>query len=207
MSTKAAFSPRKRPKQARSRSLVGSVVTATIRILRTSGFDRSTMVRIAEVAGVSVGSLYQYFPNKETLVAEVIHSEVNLLVRMIEEKAGGMGSEKIDRVVDVLVRTVLEFFVQEKKLHKAISGPILSLGQVETVIAGRRRVGELIERLLKERGSEVEIRDCYLAAYTIINVLMGVVEAILYDEMSEAFQENLIQESQRIVRNYLKIRY
>src|ERR1700744_2897510 len=64
--------PRKFASQQRSRATVDALVAATARILVREGFDKASTNRIAEVAGVSVGSLYQYFPSKEALVAAVI---------------------------------------------------------------------------------------------------------------------------------------
>ena len=59
---------RKHPRQRRSRQLVDSLIEATGQALVEHGLDHTTTVRIAEIAGVSVGSLYQYFESKETLV-------------------------------------------------------------------------------------------------------------------------------------------
>ncbi len=62
---------KKQPKQDRSRVTVEAIIEATTRILKREGRAALTTNRIAQVAGVSVGSLYQYFPNKEALLAEV----------------------------------------------------------------------------------------------------------------------------------------
>src|SRR6185436_592878 len=64
--------PRKRPKQARSQQTVDALLEATARVLGARGFEGATTNEIARVAGVSVGSLYQYFPSKEALVAALL---------------------------------------------------------------------------------------------------------------------------------------
>jgi AcrR family transcriptional regulator len=61
--------PRKRPTQARATATVEAILLATSRLLAREGYDRLSTNRVAEEAGVSVGSLYQYFPSKEALVA------------------------------------------------------------------------------------------------------------------------------------------
>jgi AcrR family transcriptional regulator len=63
--------PRKPPNQARARATVNAILDATARILAEEGFEAVNTNRVAEVAGVSVGSLYQYFPNKGSLVGAV----------------------------------------------------------------------------------------------------------------------------------------
>ena len=72
MARKPLTNPRKYASQDRSRATVDALVEATARILIREGFDKASTNRIAEVAGVSVGSLYQYFPSKEALVAALI---------------------------------------------------------------------------------------------------------------------------------------
>jgi len=62
------ISSRKQPKQARSTRLVEDVLQAAIQVLAKEGAQRFTMARVAEKAGVSVGSLYQYFPNKAAIL-------------------------------------------------------------------------------------------------------------------------------------------
>ena len=68
--------PRKLPRQERSRFTVEAIVTATERVLAEHGGEGATTNRIAEVAGVSIGSLYQYFPNKDALV-DVVRQRSN----------------------------------------------------------------------------------------------------------------------------------
>ncbi|WP_105385249.1 TetR family transcriptional regulator [Neorhizobium alkalisoli] len=62
------ISSRKKPKQARSTELVAAILEAAIRVLAEEGAQRFTTARVAERAGVSVGSLYQYFPNKASIL-------------------------------------------------------------------------------------------------------------------------------------------
>lgn len=67
--------PRKHARQDRSRSMIDALLEATARIVSQAGLDRATTNRIADVAGVSIGSLYQYFPGKEALLAALIERE------------------------------------------------------------------------------------------------------------------------------------
>src|ERR1700735_5848589 len=62
------ISARKRPRQERSTQLVADVLEAAVRVLAREGAPSFTAARVAEEAGVSVGSLYQYFPNKEAIL-------------------------------------------------------------------------------------------------------------------------------------------
>src|SRR6202035_1641243 len=64
----AQISSRKRPKQARSTELVSTILEAAAQVLAKEGAPRFTTARVAERAGVSVGSIYQYFPNKAAIL-------------------------------------------------------------------------------------------------------------------------------------------
>lgn len=77
--------PRKRPKQSRSLMLVRAIEEACLKILSEEGPDRLTTQRIADVAGVNIASVYQYFPNKEAVLATVFEEEV---ARLAEAAAG-----------------------------------------------------------------------------------------------------------------------
>src|SRR5262245_9490004 len=82
MPRKPLTKPRKHASQQRSRATVDALIEATARILVKEGFDSASTNRIAEQAGVSVGSLYQYFPSKEALVAAVIQRHQQELQRV-----------------------------------------------------------------------------------------------------------------------------
>jgi AcrR family transcriptional regulator len=70
------LSLRKKPQQERSRATIDVIFEATIQILLANGFDKTTTIQIADRAGVSVGSLYQYFPNKRALLAAIVKRHV-----------------------------------------------------------------------------------------------------------------------------------
>jgi AcrR family transcriptional regulator len=82
---------RKRPRQTRSNELVAAVLDAAIQVLAREGAQRFTTARVAERAGVSVGSLYQYFPNKAAILfrlqSDEWHQTIELLRNILEDRA------------------------------------------------------------------------------------------------------------------------
>jgi AcrR family transcriptional regulator len=76
--------PAKRfPKQERARATVDAILEGAARVLVREGYDRASTNRIAEVAGVNIGSLYQYFPNKDALVASLIDRHLEKVQRLV----------------------------------------------------------------------------------------------------------------------------
>ena len=92
MSTRIRMGPaktrrivRKKPAQQRSKETVRAILEAAARILARDGYERTNVNRVADLAGVSVGSLYQYFPSKEALVAEVARDLARRTVAVFQE--------------------------------------------------------------------------------------------------------------------------
>jgi AcrR family transcriptional regulator len=79
-----ALEPRKTPVQARSTVTVESISEATIQVLLSHGAERLTTTRVAERAGVSVGTLYRYYPNKRSLLFAVLENHLNKVAARVE---------------------------------------------------------------------------------------------------------------------------
>jgi AcrR family transcriptional regulator len=110
-SPKPVISARKRPRQARSTQLVDDILEAAVRVLTRDGARRFTTVRVADEAGVSVGSLYQYFPSKEALLFRLQANEWVETWGIMEEILGDARYEPMER----LRRAVLTFFRSERE--------------------------------------------------------------------------------------------
>src|SRR6516162_3782759 len=113
--------PRKYASQDRSRATVDVLIEATARILRREGFDRASTNRIAEEAGVSVGSLYQYFPSKEALVAAVIDRHHQQLMQVVRCALAEVASQPIEKAVRRLVAVAIEAHRIDPKLHRVLA--------------------------------------------------------------------------------------
>ena len=87
---------RKQPRQKRSRQLVASLVDATARVMAQQGLDNVTTNHIAEAAGVSVGSLYQYFPDKEALIEALLERLVSDVMQTFNRTLGEMNPGSMD---------------------------------------------------------------------------------------------------------------
>ena len=108
---KTLISARKAPVQARSARLVADILEAAARVLAPAGARRFTTERVAEEAGVSIGSLYQYFPSKEALLFRLQTDEWNETWGVVEEILGNAALAPLDR----LRKAVLTFFRSEQQ--------------------------------------------------------------------------------------------
>jgi AcrR family transcriptional regulator len=114
------ISSRKSPKQARSADLVASILEAAVQVLAKEGAQRFTTARVAEKAGVSVGSVYQYFPNKAAILFRLQSDEwrqTTDLLRAILEDSEQPATERLRAVVHAFVRSECE----EAEMRVALS--------------------------------------------------------------------------------------
>src|ERR1700690_1873676 len=95
---------RRKPQQRRARETVEAVLDAVVRILKRGGIAAVTTNRVAEVAGVSIGSVYQYFPDKHAIFAALHERHVRQVGRLVETKL----MEHATSSLDALVRAVVE---------------------------------------------------------------------------------------------------
>jgi AcrR family transcriptional regulator len=113
--------PRRRPRQHRSRATVESIVTAAERVIAREGTRCATTNRIAEVAGVSVGSLYQYFPNKEALVEMLRDRSGDDFAAGVQARIDASGSASLrDRVRD-FIDILIGWHRKTLALHNALA--------------------------------------------------------------------------------------
>ncbi|MCZ1179646.1 TetR/AcrR family transcriptional regulator [Acinetobacter pittii] len=100
--------PRKRPRQARSVATFEAILEAAARILESLGFAGFNTNVVAELAGVSIGSLYQYFPSKEALIVELIRRERAKLsthiVEAIQQHEAADLKEKLKLIIQAAVQ-------------------------------------------------------------------------------------------------------
>ena len=104
----ARISSRKQPKQARSTELVAAILEAAVQVLAKEGAQRFTTARVAEKAGVSVGSLYQYFPNKAAILFRLQSDEwrqTTELLRAILEDLQRPPLERLRVLVHAFIRS------------------------------------------------------------------------------------------------------
>ncbi len=155
--------PRKRPRQARSRETVEAILTAAARILVRDGYARTSTNRIAEVAGVSIGSLYEYFPNRDAILA-------TLRQRQHDRMQGVMSStlsDVLDLPLGAAVRKTIEVMVEAHSVDPELQ--VALMWQVPDHVSGpshsvEHHFFELTKAYLEAHRGEVRPKDLELAA-------------------------------------------
>jgi AcrR family transcriptional regulator len=108
---------RKKPQQARSRQMVDTLVEATARVISQRGLDGTTTPAIAEAAGVSVGSLYQYFDGKDALITALLDKLVSDLTRLLDVEALRAEALPLRDTVRIAIQLTLTFMRSNEGLY------------------------------------------------------------------------------------------
>lgn len=137
--TLTAFEPRKTPVQARSTVTVEAISEATIQVLLSHGAERLTTTRIADRAGVSVGTLYQYFPNKQSLLYAVFEDHLEKVASAVEAAC----DHACHQPLEGMIRQVVEAFVDAKMERMDIS---VALYRVSADVGGPKLMDKIRQR-------------------------------------------------------------
>ena len=112
--------PRKSPVQARSAASVDAILEATIQVLLNVGKERLTTTRVAFRAGVSVGTLYQYFPNKSALLQAVLKRHLTAVTEAVELACKEQKGRTLQQMVTALVTAFLDATLRDAKTSVAL---------------------------------------------------------------------------------------
>ena len=119
--TTSAFEPRKRPVQARSVVTVEAISEATIQVLLSHGVERLTTTRIAMRAGVSVGTLYQYYPNKRSVLFAALEHHLNHVAARVEAACERALHKPLAEMIEELVEASVDAKMERPDISVALS--------------------------------------------------------------------------------------
>ena len=188
--------PRKQPIQARSRQTVAAILQATAQVLMTNGYDGTTTNLVAEKAGVSIGSLYEYFPNKESLVAALASVHVAELMARVDAVLSMPIDETPRAVVAALIRAGLDAHRIDPALHKVLVEQVPRIGTLAASLDISSVLQRKIEGDLRRRAPRLpaaRVRMIALVLETCIEALThrAVVDAPDWLETGEIEREAL----------------
>ena len=209
MALKPLTNPRKHASQERSRATVDALIEATRRLLVREGFDKASTNRIAREAGVSVGSLYQYYPGKEALVAAVIDRHNRDLMQVVRAALVEVAALPIEEAIRRLVTVAIDAHRIDPRLHRVLAEQIPRTGRLEKVATFNREYYALVKDYLANHRDEMRAVDLDLAAFVCVTSIEALTHtAVLHrpDVLSDDAVETLVDEAARLVIRYLRER-
>ena len=195
---------RKIPKQKRSKATVDAILEATAQLLLTAGISGLTTNKVAEKAGVSIGSLYQYFPNKNSLIAALIENHVDLEVRVLSEVLMRYQHDDDITLIRAIVRTLLQVHEDDFPLSKILHEQVSHVECREALRKATRLFEEWGFHLLKNRHPHQPEAQLKAQAFVLVNTLDAVVQNALIEQTEMLGEPYLEDELVRILTFCLK---
>jgi AcrR family transcriptional regulator len=115
-----AYEPRKTPIQARSTVTVEAISEATIQVLLSHGIERLTTTRVAARAGVSVGTLYQYYPHKQALLFAVVENHLNRVAARVEAACESARHKPLAEMIKEMVGAFVDAKMERADISVAL---------------------------------------------------------------------------------------
>ncbi len=187
--------PRKLPVQARSAASVDAIMQATIQVLREVGKERLTTTRVAHRAGVSVGTLYQYFPNKSALLQGALRCHLGGVSEMVERVCREQQGHALRTMVTALVNAFLDAKLRDGAESVALYSVSSDVDGAKIMQESGARSQLAIARMLAS-APQPPASDPALTASLIVGTLGGVsrrmLEAGSPRKLFEAMRQELI---------------
>ena len=195
--------PRKSPVQARSTASVDAILKATVQVLLRVGKEKLTTTRVAARAGVSVGTLYQYFPNKSALLRAAMRLHAEEILAEVDKVCVAQRGQPVEQMAEALALAFLAVKMRDPKKSRALYAVSSDVEGAKIAAGAMTRVNHAIVALL-ESAPEVLTTDLQLMATMLQSSISGVKRQLLESDMPEAQLEVMQRELVLVVRSYVR---
>jgi AcrR family transcriptional regulator len=190
MPNKPATNPRKLPKQDRSKVTVEAILEATTHILVEEGYDKANTNRIAERAGISIGSLYQYFPNKESLMTALMEQHAQEMAELVGTKLDRLFDSPLEIAIPEIITAVVAAHAINPRLHQVLSEEIPRSERSPQIQQANERITALLRAYLEHWRDQIQPQNIDLTVF----ILSRTVDSLCHAAVIE--QPHLVSDSQ-----------
>jgi AcrR family transcriptional regulator len=203
MPRKPATTPRKLPQQDRSRVTVEAILEATTRILVEEGYDKANTNRIAERAGISIGSLYQYFPNKESLMTALMEQHAREMATLIETKLQRLFDSPLEIVIPEIIKAVVAAHAIDPRLHQVLSEEIPRSERSPQMNQADERITELLSAYLDRWRDKISPQNIDLTVFILSRTVDALCHAAVIEHPNFVRDSQFEREVSNMVLSYL----
>jgi AcrR family transcriptional regulator len=197
-------SPRKQPQQARAQASVHAILDAAIRVLDREGLDAATTTRIAEVAGVSVGTLYQYFAHRDAILTALQDREFERALELMQSVLSDGNLAKTPReTVTAVVRGLAALYNACPGLHRVLVVEGLRVAPPDRVRAFDMRAHAIVRHFLTASPAPIRRKNVDAAAFVVFQSVRAAMLAHLLWRPPGLDESTLVDEVADMVLRYL----
>ena len=199
----AIKSARKPPQQSRSKVTVSTILDATVRVLDQEGAEAATTTRIAEVAGVSVGTLYQYFGNRDAILEALQTREFERATQMMQRVLSNPDHASDRNVARSVIEELLRMYRAAPALHRILALEGMRVTPTERVLAFDIQIVNAIKAFLQLAGSRIRRKHVDGAAFVVYQSVRASMLAYLLENPSGVDDAALVEELTDLIVIYL----
>lgn len=200
-SKKIPTSPRRPPLQDRSEKMVKAILEASKKLLLQQGYQGFNTNKIAELAGISIGSLYQYFPNKQSIASKLIEEFFQRLLTRNLARTGEFLALPPQDALKLAIEQILQS-KDEIKLYRILVEESFDCIDKQIVKKFHGAFINLLQRRFAMRGDEIKVKDTHLAAFVVFQLLEGTLRSLARFE-TEIEPQKVLAEVSHMIGNYL----
>jgi AcrR family transcriptional regulator len=201
-----AITPRKAPSQGRAEATVDAILSATAHILVREGWETVNTNRVAAEAGVSIGSLYQYFPGRDAILAELGRRHALKIIGVTRDALERTKNQPLVSAIGEAIRSAIRLHQAEPALHRVIEDETSRLGPLDWREAVYAEIQHILCDLFLQRRDELGVEDVEFAAFLAATVVEGIVHAAMVSKPDELSDGRVETELTRILMTILKAR-
>jgi len=197
-----SLSPRKLPRQARAEVTLDAIFEATVQVLLTEGHRRLTTTRVAQRAGVSVGTMYQYFPHKQALIYALNERYLDALAARLEATCLSRHGEPVHRMVEALIDTYWRVKTERADVTRALYRSVVEIDNEALIDAFARRADAATAAMLAS-APDARFADLAEVNRTLVTAIFGTVRNMFERNLPNASAEALRRQLILMCRAYL----
>lgn len=203
--TKKKITPRKQPYQERAKETVETIVSATAHILEKEGFENISTNKIAEKAGVSIGSLYQYFPTKDAIfnfmMDRFVKSQTKLIDGILENRDP---KAELKETIALIISAILDSKRKQVKFHKLFVQKLMSFSAYEVLNRQDEHLIALFKKHLQPHMHEIRKDNLELQLYFVIQAVKSLPTILMFQDRFDYRDKVVDRELTELVYSYLK---
>lgn len=195
--------PRKTPCQARAEATVDAILEAAIQVLLSEGARRLTTTRVAARAGVSVGTLYQYFPHKEALLYAVLKQHLDAFAEAVEAACARLRGQAIASIGEGLVLAYLDAKTDRVDASRALYLLSADLDTGELLGGMSQRIQDATTALLAS-AADAAFDDVPVVTFTLLAAMSGAIRTVFERGAAPTMLRDLRTQPTTMCRAYLE---
>lgn len=202
------LAPRRRPRQARSRATTDAILAAAARVLAARGYAATTTNHVAAEAGVSIGSLYEYYPSKDALVVALLEAHIAEATTVLEQASAAVASRpdaSLEWMIGIFVAAMVALHAREPGLHRVLFEEAPLPPRVRRTLADVEAATVAHTTELLRRHPAVRVADPALAAALVVRTVEALTHHhVLLDPKRAGDDARWAREVTALVTRYLR---